>query len=88
MFLHFYIIGSQMEAGCGTEVLWIRVCKVSGDVVIDEILDGDTRVEDLKLMIAEIEHIPPHQQHHLVETLLSFFFVLTGHFKSISNASE
>ena len=56
------IIGSQMQAGCGTHVpvrvyLRIRVCKVNGEVVIDEILEGDTRVEELKLRIAVIEVI-------------------------------
>ena len=56
------IIGSQMQAGCGTYVLVrvylrIRVCKVNGGVVIDEILEGDTRVEELKLRIAEIEKL-------------------------------
>ena len=52
------IIGSQMQAGCATDVLvrahlWIRVCKVNGDIVIDEILEGDTRVKDLMLRNAE-----------------------------------
>ena len=67
-------ISNQMQAGCGTDVLVrvylrIRVCRVNGDVVIDDMLEGATRVEALKLRIAEIENIPPHQQHYLVGAL-------------------
>ena len=44
----------------------VRIRKLSGDVVMDEMQEGDARVEDLKQRILEMYSIPPHKQHLMI----------------------
>lgn len=46
----------------------VRVYKMNGDVVIDEMQEGDAHVEDLKLRIRDIAHIQLYEQHLSVHT--------------------
>ena len=52
------VIGRQKRKGCGTDdvdrmdlQVRVRISKLNGDVVMDEIQEGDARVEDLKQRI-------------------------------------